>query len=225
MSDAPLPDWRVDAVLTGRIAVFADDGSTSAIAKHPVDGRRRVTRVGIDGDEQADLSVHGGVDKAIHHYPFDHYPAWRDGLGHKPLLSGPGAFGENISTLGLTEATVCLGDRFWLGTALVEIAQGRQPCWKQGHFLQSKSVVAEMVRSGRTGWYYRLIEEGEVTSGDRLKLTARPFPQWPIARVFALVIAGRHGGDAAALNELANMPVLASGWRERAGFLAARLAR
>ena len=105
----------IDALLTGAIRSFTPDGDTSAIAKAPVDGPRRVTVLGIEGDEQADLAVHGGRDKAIHHYPRDHYAGWRDLLGNHPRLAAAGAFGENISTLGWTENDVCLGDRFRLG--------------------------------------------------------------------------------------------------------------
>ena len=210
----------IDALLTGAIRSFTPDGDTSAIAKAPVDGPRRVTVLGIEGDEQADLAVHGGRDKAIHHYPRDHYAGWRDLLGNHPRLAAAGAFGENISTLGWTENDVCLGDRFRLGTALVEVAQGRQPCWKQAHHLSSKTVLATMVGTGRTGWYYRVIEKGKVAAGDEILLVERPLADWPVARVFRLLIGGGHRGEAAALRDLAIVGSLAEGWRHRAARLA-----
>ena len=110
--------FLIESLLTGRVQRFAD-GDSSAIAKTAVDGPRNVLWMGIDGDAQADLSVHGGPDKAIHHYPRDHYEDWREALGPMALLDQAGAFGENISTSGLTEDVACIGDRYRLGTAIV----------------------------------------------------------------------------------------------------------
>jgi MOSC domain-containing protein YiiM len=210
---------RIDALLTGKVDPdFAPERGSSAIAKRPIESRLAVKWLGISGDEQADLSVHGGVDKAIHHYSRDHYADWRDELGDVRQLGGAGAFGENVSTHGWTEADVCLGDRFRMGTALVEVAQGRQPCWKQAHFLGVPDLVARMVATGRTGWYYRVIEEGEVAAGDLLTLVDRPLSHWPVARLFTLLIGGGHRGERIALRELARSEVLAVEWRRRASY-------
>jgi MOSC domain-containing protein YiiM len=138
-----------------------------------------------------------------------------------PLLNAPGAFGENISTWALTEDQVCIGDRFRLGAALLEVSQGRQPCWKQGHRMAWPALPALMVRERRSGWYYRVIEEGTATEGDMLTLIDRPLPDWSVRRVFGLLIGGEHKGQAAALRELASMAVLFSGWRQRAAELMA----
>ena len=206
----------MDAVLTGTVARFGPRAEPSAIAKQPVDGVRQIGWLGIAGDAQADLSVHGGPDKAIHHYPHDHYDWWRARLPGCAVLDGVGAFGENISTAGLAEDDACIGDRYRLGGALVEIAQGRQPCWKQGHRLGDAGVVKAMVTSGRSGWYYRVIEEGTVARGDAIALLDRPHPDWSVARVTAIVVAGRERTTAAAL---ADLGVLAEGWRARAKML------
>ncbi|MGH6782747.1 MAG: MOSC domain-containing protein, partial [Sphingomonadaceae bacterium] len=163
--------------------------------------------------------VHGGPDKAIHHYPRDHYPFWAEALDGHDLLHAPGAFGENISTGGLIEREACIGDRYRLGTALVEISQGRQPCWKLGHRFGVATVPATVVKTGRSGWYYRVIEEGTVVAGDTLALVERPLAQWTVKRVFALLIAGKGKGEPAALRELALLPQLAETWRKRAGKL------
>ena len=210
--------WRIDAVFTGKIARFTDTGETSAIAKHPVHGPVGIGFRGLEGDSQADLLVHGGPDKAIHHYPRDHYGWWYDRLPDQPLLTRAGAFGENITTHGLTEQDVCIGDRFRLGTALVEVCQGRQPCWKQAHRLDDKSVVATMVKSGRSGWYYRVIEEGNVAAGDTLVRTERTHPQWSVERVTGIIVAGRER-NVATLRDLARLRELAEGWRARAASL------
>ncbi len=207
----------VATVLTGRVMPFG--GATSAIGKVAVDGPCAVTPLGLASDEQADHSVHGGPDKAIHHYPRDHYPGWAQTLGPHPLLAAAGAFGENISTTGLIEDAVCIGDRYRLGTALVEVAQGRQPCWKQGHRLDDPAVLAAMVRTARCGWYYRVIEPGHVAAGDALTLAARPHPDWTVARVIALLLGGGAKQDPAAVRALAALDVLAVNWRARAAKL------
>jgi MOSC domain-containing protein YiiM len=207
--------FRVESVLTGSVRPFAD-GEASAIEKSAVEGPRAVHWLGIEGDAQADLSVHGGPDKAIHHYPFDHYAHWRTALGAFPVLKQVGAFGENISTLGLTEDVACIGDRYRLGSAIVEIAQGRQPCWKQAHRLSSRNMVAAMVQTRKCGWYYRVIEEGVVAAGDNLTLLDRPYLEWNVRRVIGLLIAGEGRAEKDAVRALAEMPVLAENWRLRA---------
>lgn len=220
MTETSLSQYGIDCVLTGHVATLTADGERSAIAKTAVDGLRAVTLLGIEGDEQADLNVHGGPDKAIHHYPRDHYAHWRDTLGPLQLFDRPGAFGENISTSGLTEDVACIGDRYQLGTALVEIAQGRQPCWKQGHRLMRPDVLGMMVQTRRCGWYYRVIEQGAVKAEDKLTLLDRPHPAWTVARVIGLLIAGEGKSDRAAVRDLAGLDVLAENWRLRAAKLA-----
>lgn len=205
----------VQSLLAGRVAPFAR-GESSAIAKRALTGRIQIGRLGIEGDEQADLRHHGGPDKALHHYPFEHYARWRDLLPDHELLNSPGSFGENVSTLGLVEDAVCIGDRFRLGTALIEISQGRQPCWKQGERLGSPSLPALMVTERRSGWYCRVIEPGFASACDMLSLVERTQPDWSVARVFGLLIAGDHKKDGTALADLARLEPLFSGWRERA---------
>ena len=213
--------FHIESVLTGSVQPFAD-GDKSAIAKTAVEGPRAVGWLGIESDAQADLSVHGGPDKAIHHYPHDHYGYWLTTLGASPVLQQAGAFGENISTTGLTEDAACIGDRYRMGTALVEIAQGRQPCWKQAHRLMNPAVVTMMVKSRRCGWYYRVIEEGVVSAGDDLVLLDRPQPEWTVSRVIGLLIAGEGKQDLSAVAALAALPVLAENWRKRAAKMAGR---
>ena len=209
------------AFLTGKAQSFAR-GEHSAIAKCPKEGAVKIGYLGIEGDEQADLNVHGGSDKALHHYPFDHYPRWSANAPNAALLSAPGAFGENISTFGLREDEVCIGDQFRIGTALVEISQGRQPCWKQAVHLGWNILPTLMVKERRSGWYYRVLEEGGAQAGDLLELIDRPLPDWTVARVFGLLIAGDHKQDPSALRALSAMDVLFVGWRARAADLCAQ---
>lgn len=209
---SPFP---VLSVLCGKVAPFRRVDEPSAIAKRPVDGPVRVGFLGLDGDAQADRSVHGGVDKAVHHYPHDHYAWWREAIGEHPLLDGFGAFGENISTRGLAEDMACIGDRWRMGTALVEISQGRQPCWKLDHRFNGARVNGLCVRSRRTGWYYRVIEEGVVQTGDVLELVDRPFPSWSVLRVFGLLIGGDHKAHRGSLEALGEVTPLAEAWALR----------
>lgn len=208
------------AILLGKVRPFRDDDEPSAIGKLPVADVVAIGPMGLAGDEQADRMVHGGIDKAIHHYPADHYARWRDYLGDVPLLDAPGAFGENISTEGLDEQNVFLGDRFRLGTALVEVTQARQPCWKLDHRFGTRGVMAQVVTTRRTGWYYRVIEAGEVRAGDTLELVERPYPEWPLASLFALLIGGEAKYRPADLRALRDVPVLAETWKVRCAKLA-----
>jgi MOSC domain-containing protein YiiM len=212
-----VPDLSVPvlSVLRGKARPFRGEAEPSAIGKVPVAGKLRVHGLGIEGDEQADRTVHGGPDKAVHHYPHDHYAFWRETIGAHPLLADYGAFGENISTVGLTEGAVCIGDRWRLGTALVEVSQGRQPCWKLDHRFAGAAVNAAVVKARRSGWYYRVIEEGEVGAGDAMALVSRPWPEWTVLRVFGLLIAGDHKRDREGLEALGEVSALAEPWRRR----------
>ena len=212
-------ETRILAVLTGKARPFRDD-EASAIGKLPVEDSVAVGPMGLAGDEQADRTVHGGIDKAIHHYPADHYDWWRGYLGDVPLLDAPGAFGENISISGLDEQNVFLGDRFRLGSALVEVTQARQPCWKLDHRFQTKGVMAQVVKTRRTGWYYRVLEPGAVRAGDALDLIERPYPDWPLASLFGLLIGGEAKSRLADLTALRDVPVLAETWKARRAKLA-----
>lgn len=202
---------EVAALLTGRAVDFTRPGSRSAIAKLPTSDRLVLTDSGLQGDEQGDLRVHGGPDKAVHHYPYEHYRAWRNDIGGHPLLASPGAFGENLSTIGVTEAGLCLGDQLRLGTARVEVSQSRQPCWKQSDRFGIADMARRMQDSGRTGWYYRVLEPGEVQAGDGLILLERPFPQWTLARLIEVLY--RHNAPASTLEELLALPLVPS-WRK-----------
>jgi MOSC domain-containing protein YiiM len=191
------------------------NGTPSAMAKTPITGPVRVTRLGLEGDAQADLAVHGGPDKAVHHYPHDHYSWWREAIGAHPLLATPGAFGENVSTEGSTEETVAIGDVYRLGSAVVEVSQGRQPCAKLDHRFGRRDILANVVGSRRSGWYYRVLEEGTVEAGDTLELIDRPSPDWTVARVFGLLVAGDHKRDRAGMEALGAVTALAEPWAKR----------
>ncbi|MFQ6575840.1 MOSC domain-containing protein [Pseudomonas sp. UM16] len=202
--------FTLDAVLTGKAVAYTRPGSCSAIDKRPRSGELMVTALGLGGDEQGDLRVHGGKDKAIHHYPREHYALWAAELGEQALLQTPGAFGENLSTYGCTEQTVCLGDRFRVGKALLEISQGRMPCWKLNDRFGVKDMSLRVQQTGRTGWYYRVLEEGVLAAGASFELIARPHPQWTVARLSAVLFDRQV--DAEVIRQCLALP-LAPSWR------------
>ena len=214
-----LLSYPLEALLSGKAGSLRGFDEPSAIAKTPMTGAVVIGPQGIAGDEQADPVHHGGPDKALHHYPADHYAYWRQALGGHEELA-PGGFGENISTFGLTEDDVWLGDRFRLGTALIEVSHGRQPCSKLAARFGVPGLVAQVVKTGRAGWYTRVLEPGVARIGDRLELTERGLPEWTMARLFHVLIGGGHRRDPAALAHLAALPVLAEAWRQRARDLA-----
>ncbi|PSJ38147.1 MOSC domain-containing protein [Allosphingosinicella deserti] len=202
---------HIQALLTGPVRPLGPRGIPSGIDKHPVEGRLWLGLNGFASDAQGDLKHHGGPEKSVHHYPFDHHAAWRGEIGDLALLNRPGAFGENVSTTGLTEADVAIGDVFRAGGALIQVSQGRQPCWK----LNDRFGVADMSRrvqaTGRTGWYYRVIEEGHVDVGDAMTLVDRPSPDWTIARLSRLLYVDMLDRDALAI--VTALPHLAENWK------------
>lgn len=157
---------------------------------------------------------HGGPEKAVHHYPFDHYAKWKSEIGSHALLDRPGAFGENVSTTGLTEADVAIGDIFRLGHALVHVSQGRQPCWKLNERFADIRMARRVQVSGRTGWYYRVLEEGIVSPDDSLKLVERTNEYWTIHRVWHHFFVDTM--NAGALRQIAELPALAQKWQDHA---------
>ena len=180
----------------------------------PADRPARLGPEGFAGDEQADRRVHGGVEKAVHHYPLEHYPLWREQLGDLPALDAPGGFGENISVSGFTEATVAVGDIFRLGTALVQVSQGRQPCWKLNRRFNVTDMARRVQQTGRTGWYYRVLETGIVKTGDRLEIKDRIAPDWILHRLWHALYVDRM--NLVELKGIATLDVLAEGWRKYA---------
>lgn len=182
---------RVLAVLVGRAVPWSRPGSFSAIAKTAVEGSVDVGPEGLQGDEHGDPRAHGGVDKAVHLYAFEHYATWRDELGPLAVLGRPGAFGENLSTVGLTEQDVCIGDRVRVGTVLLEVTQSRQPCWK----LNDRFGVPDMARrvqdTMRSGWYCRVLEPGSLAAGDAIELVERPHPDWSLSLLMEMLYRRR----------------------------------
>ncbi|MDA4123591.1 MAG: MOSC domain-containing protein [Thaumarchaeota archaeon] len=140
---------------------------TSGIIKSQVDGPVVVKRLNLEGDRQADLEVHGGEDKAVYAYPSEHYRFWKDRF---PEMDMPwGTFGENLTTEGLLEGAVHIGDIFAIGSAVLQVTQPRFPCYKLGLRFGTQTMVKLFLESERTGFYLKVMKEGQVKAGDELK--------------------------------------------------------
>ena len=207
--------WRVDAFLTGTARPFRDD-ERSAIRKSPVDGAVRITTLGLEGDEQADPKHHGGPHMAVHHYPRDHHDFWRAHIGEHELLGDKGAFGSNLSVHGLVDDEVKLGDRFMLGSAVLEVSQPRMPCWKIEHRFGQKGMVAKIVKHGKSGWYYRVIEEGTAQAGDSLERMSSNATDWTIERILLAIAYPKTEVELLELEAMAACELLGPSWRSGA---------
>lgn len=210
---------KVVSVNVGRVREVAWRGKplSTGIFKDAVAGPVAVGEEQLAGDAQADLGVHGGPDKAVYAYPSEHYPFWCEWLGVASLPWG--AFGENLSTEGLLEDAVSIGDRFRVGSALLEVSQPRIPCHKLGLRHERPDLPKRFLESGRSGFYLRVIEPGELRAGDAIGRTARHPLELSVARMQELV---RGSEDLALLRRAARHPALAAVWRDE---LARRLAK
>lgn len=178
------PAARLLELRTGRIATWGGNGVTTAIQKSVREGPVIVGREGISGDEQADRRFHGGPNKAIHLYPVEHYSFWNRQLATHFAM--PGAFGENFVSEGMDEYSVCIGDVISIGDVILQVSQPRQPCWKLNLRFDHVDMATHVQKSGRTGWYFRILQTGAVRSGQPFRLIERPYPNWPLARLIEL---------------------------------------
>jgi MOSC domain-containing protein YiiM len=186
--------WSLEAVCTGTAVSFRGE-EQSAFAKRPVAGAVHLHATGLQGDEQADKKHHGGPDMALHLYPADHHDFWNNELGGHDLLAQPGAFGSNLFIRDINENSVQIGDRFALGGALIEVSQPRQPCWKIEHRFGRKGMVAKIIETGRSGWYFRVIEEGQIAAHDRLERVSAGHDGWTVAKAFQTLFGAESSRD------------------------------
>ncbi|AVJ15686.1 MOSC domain-containing protein [Serratia sp. MYb239] len=160
------------AVYIGHIQTYPGE-HPSAIAKRQVDGALPLTPLGLEGDQQAEKSYHGGPDRALCHYPSEHYDHWRQQFPAQAELFSAPAFGENLSTRGLTEHNVFIGDIFRWGDALIQVTQPRSPCFKLNYHFDIDDLSLLMQQSGRCGWLYRVISPGQGSGDQPLLLATR----------------------------------------------------
>jgi MOSC domain-containing protein YiiM len=202
---------RLVSVNTGRPRDVDVNGRLvrTSIWKSPRSGRLRVAALNIDGDEQSDLSVHGGTYKAVYCYPSEHYEYWQRELPHAELPWG--VFGENLTTEGLLETDVRIGDRLEIGSAQFLVTQPRQPCFKLGIRFRRDDMVKRFVASGRSGFYVRVVREGDIASGDGIQLVERADNSITVSEIFALLFNEGTDDD---FRRAAAAPGLSPGWRD-----------
>ena len=182
----------------------------TSIFKTPISGRVHVTRGNVEGDQQSDLSVHGGPDKAVYAYPLEHYAFSRLELPDAELNWG--AFGENFTTEGLLEDEVYIGDRYRVGTAEFIVTQPRMPCYKLAVRFGRPDIVKRFLRSGRSGFYLAVEREGEVSPGDAIERLARDDRHLTVADVVALYATD--AANQSLLERASDHPSLPTAWRE-----------
>jgi len=183
---------------------------TTGIWKEPVSGRVAVRRLNLDGDRQADLRVHGGADKAVYAYPSEYYELWSR---ERPELDfGAGRFGENLTTEGLLDTDVSVGDRFRIGTAELVVTQPRLPCFKLGLRMERDDFVTEFLERGLLGFYLEVVREGEVEAGDPIVELARDPRAFRVTEIARLSTSVRN--DVEGMRRAADLDVLPENWRD-----------
>ncbi len=197
-----------------RLVVYKGATINTGIFKKPVLGRVMLRTLNLDGDRQADLSVHGGPYKAVYAYPSEHYEFWRHEL---PAMDLPwGMFGENFTTEGMTdglsEADLHIGDRFRVGAATVMVRQPRMPCYKLAAKFQRDDIIERFLVSGRSGVYFSVEQEGEVGVGDSIELVSRAHDGITIAEMDRLFVSDRYNRDL--LQKAIATPALPESWRD-----------
>lgn len=193
-----------------RLAVYKGATVNTGIFKSPVFGRVALRTLNLDGDRQADLTVHGGTYKAVYAYPSEHYDYWRKEL---PGMDLPWAmFGENFTTEGMLEDDIHVGDRFRIGTATVMVRQPRMPCYKLPVRFQRDDILERFLVSGRSGFYFSVEQEGEVENGDSIELLSRDEKGITIAEMNRLFVRERY--NRSLLEKAIATVSLPESWRE-----------
>ncbi|HZX30928.1 MAG TPA: MOSC domain-containing protein [Rhodocyclaceae bacterium] len=211
-------------IFIGSITTLPDTGRPTGMFKHPAEGPQDIGFEGFVGDQQADRRVHGGPEKAVHLYPAEHYARLAEKFPEAAQAMRPGSLGENLSTRGLTEADVCIGDIYALGSARLQVCQPRSPCWKIDSRFGEDGIAAFIAETLLTGWYWRVLEPGQAATGDALTLVERPRDGITLAA--AMAIWNDHRPVLADLERIAAAPGIAGGWQrkilERANWLRRR---
>ena len=202
------------SIQIGRAAPLGPEGVPSGFVKTGIEGPIAVGPLGLDGDEQADLTVHGGHEKAVYAYPATHYRDWIADFQHHAALFLHGGVGENLTVDGWTERDLCVGDVHAVGTARLQVCQPRQPCFKFALRFGDKMLPKAMVRNGRAGWYYRVLQPGSINAGDAITLEDRPNPGFGFDRLVAIV--NFHDATDEEVRAMAAMTGLASRLRDGA---------
>jgi MOSC domain-containing protein YiiM len=203
-----------------RVVAASNGPVETGIFKTEVEGRVMLRKLNLDGDRQADLRFHGGEHKAVYAYPVEHYARWKTELGRETMHSGQ--FGENFTVEGMLERDVCIGDTFRIGGAMVQITQPRVPCFKLGIKMGDPTFVKRFLRSRRSGFYLRVLEEGEVGAGDAIERVRKDPVRLSVHDIHALHFADGDGIDIDGIRRALSIPALSSEWRAELEDLMAR---
>jgi MOSC domain-containing protein YiiM len=193
-----------------RIVIAKGQRISTGIFKLPVEGPVMLRRLNLDGDRQADLSVHGGASKAVYAYPSEHFPYWQAQLPEMEITYG--TFGENFTTEGLSEETTNIGDRFQIGGAVVMVTQPRVPCFKLAAKFGRDDILKRFLQSGRSGFYFAVVEEGMVEAGDAIEQIHGDQNNVTVADINRLYLNG--GDDIALLRRALQVEALPDGYRD-----------
>ena len=205
-------DTKIISVNVGapRIVMSNGDPVSTGIFKKPVAGRVMLRTLNLEGDRQADLSVHGGPSKAVYAYPSEHYEYWKREL---PEMKLPwGMFGENFTTLGLIESEINIGDEFRVGSAAVMVTEPRMPCYKLGIKFGRADIVKRFLASGRTGFYFAVLQEGEVGAGDSIDLIEKNKDSLAVSDITALYTHEKH--NVGLLRRAMEVEALPESWKD-----------
>jgi MOSC domain-containing protein YiiM len=194
-----------------RKVLFNGQTITTAIFKDPVKGPIMLRKLNLDGDKQADLTVHGGVDKAVYSYPAEHYDYWRKQFPNMDLIWG--MFGENFTTEGLMEDTVNIGDQLQIGSAKLVATQPRMPCYKLGVRFGRMEIIRRFLASGRPGIYFRVLIEGEVQTGDKIEIIRRDKNNVTVKDIVRLYITRDHVDNIETMKRAIKISALPEGWK------------
>jgi len=200
----------VDLVLIASKATIGTDKIATGIFKEPVQESLMLTDLGLQGDFQVDRRVHGGLEKALHHYNADNYALLAEAFAHLSDKFIPGSIGENISTSALSEKQVHIGDVFELGGSLIQVSQPRRPCWKVNHKYHNAHIAALLVSLGITGWYYRVLKPGLIQQGDQLIQIERLQNSRSVRDVWRMYNSDRQANKSASI--LTEIPALSMQW-------------
>lgn len=212
-----LNEPHVHKIFIGKVKQLGDSNATkpmdkpweTAMFKNEYTEKIWLGKTGFIGDEVADKKNHGGPEKAVFAYPIGHYTYWKEVLELESIDMG--AMGENLAVLEMDEFTVCIGDTFKIGDAIIQVTQPRQPCWKPARRFGILDFALQIQQSGFTGWYFRVLQEGDVISGIDLELIDRPYPEWTIAACNEVMHINKD--DLRLTEELASCELLGENWK------------
>ncbi|MFL6420742.1 MAG: MOSC domain-containing protein [Nitrososphaeraceae archaeon] len=194
-----------------RRVLFNGQTITTAIFKDPVKGPIMLRKLNLDGDKQADLTVHGGVDKAVYSYPEEHYDYWRKQLPDVDLIWG--MFGENFTTKGLMEDAVSIGDHLQIGSAKLIATQPRMPCYKLGVRFGRMDMIRRFLASGRSGIYFKVLIEGQIQAGDKIKIIRKDKNNVTVKDIVHLYVTRDRADNVETMRRAIKIIALPEGWK------------